>query len=193
MILSESNKCLTQAVFCTKLKNMNKVKNLFATIPMFLIVVAPLTGTQTTVDPTYHTPVVTCTPRPACLDAKPSCMIAEPMGGWCTPITGNPTCTPRPACLDAKPPCKIIIPNMCPQETPIPTPEPIRCGGFIKNAPTCPNGFTCKLSKIADTGGICVPVVIPTAAATTSQYVSFGTHQNIFATIWGFILHLFRR
>ncbi len=30
------------------------------------------------------------------------------------------------------------------------------CGGFIANAPTCPTGYTCKLNKIADTGGSCV-------------------------------------
>ena len=30
------------------------------------------------------------------------------------------------------------------------------CGGFIKNAPTCPSGFHCKLHLIADTGGECV-------------------------------------
>jgi len=30
-------------------------------------------------------PAPTCIPRPACLDAKPSCDIAEPAGGWCSP------------------------------------------------------------------------------------------------------------
>lgn len=30
------------------------------------------------------------------------------------------------------------------------------CGGFIKNAPTCPAGYRCQLGKIADQGGVCV-------------------------------------
>lgn len=34
---------------------------------------------------------------------------------------------------------------------------PARCGGFIRNAPTCPAGYRCQLSRIPDTGGICVP------------------------------------
>lgn len=29
-------------------------------------------------------PSVSCLPRPACLDATPRCMIAEPASGWCT-------------------------------------------------------------------------------------------------------------
>ncbi len=31
-----------------------------------------------------------CTTRPACLDATPRCLIAEPIGGWC-PVTPTPT------------------------------------------------------------------------------------------------------
>ena len=30
------------------------------------------------------------------------------------------------------------------------------CGGFIKNAPTCADGFHCQLQGRPDTGGICV-------------------------------------
>ena len=30
------------------------------------------------------------------------------------------------------------------------------CGGFIQNAPTCPAGYSCKLSNIPDAGGVCV-------------------------------------
>ncbi len=33
----------------------------------------------------------------------------------------------------------------------------MHCGGFIKNAPTCPTSYRCQLNKIADTGGVCVP------------------------------------
>ena len=32
-----------------------------------------------------------------------------------------------------------------------------RCGGFIRNAPTCAAGFHCKLGAIVDRGGVCVP------------------------------------
>ncbi len=32
-----------------------------------------------------------------------------------------------------------------------------RCGGFIRNAPTCAAGFHCKLGVIVDQGGVCVP------------------------------------
>lgn len=31
-----------------------------------------------------------------------------------------------------------------------------RCGGFIRNAPTCAAGFHCKLGAIIDQGGVCV-------------------------------------
>lgn len=31
-----------------------------------------------------------------------------------------------------------------------------RCGGFIKNTPTCPAGYRCQLGKIPDQGGVCV-------------------------------------
>jgi uncharacterized membrane protein len=36
------------------------------------------------------------------------------------------------------------------------TAEGMHCGGFIKNAPTCPAGYHCQLQKIADLGGSCV-------------------------------------
>src|SRR5262249_1697816 len=35
-------------------------------------------------------PKLSCIPRPACLDAKPRCAIAEPLHGWC-PSTGAVT------------------------------------------------------------------------------------------------------
>ncbi|MFZ1019881.1 MAG: peptidoglycan-binding domain-containing protein, partial [Minisyncoccia bacterium] len=37
-------------------------------------------------------PPTTCMQRPACLDSQPSCMIAEPAGGWC-PTTSSSTIT----------------------------------------------------------------------------------------------------
>jgi len=33
---------------------------------------------------------------------------------------------------------------------------PQRCGGFMRNAPTCPANYHCVLDKIPDTGGACV-------------------------------------
>lgn len=38
----------------------------------------------------------------------------------------------------------------------IASPVPMRCGGFIQNAPQCPTGYSCVLGKIADLGGTCV-------------------------------------
>lgn len=32
----------------------------------------------------------------------------------------------------------------------------IHCGGFIKDAPTCPTNYHCQLKPIADRGGSCV-------------------------------------
>ena len=54
--------------------------------------------------------------------------------------------------------------NTLPSYTPHPSPTPSmidatgqHCGGFIKNAPTCPTGYTCKLNmSVADVGGMCV-------------------------------------
>ncbi len=38
--------------------------------------------------------VSSCTPRPACLDAKSACKLAEPNGGWCPSPGSTPTPTP---------------------------------------------------------------------------------------------------
>jgi len=46
-------------------------------------------GTASRPCPVTPTPTPTCLPRPACLDATPRCLLAEPAGGWCqspTPI-----------------------------------------------------------------------------------------------------------
>ena len=40
------------------------------------------------------TPTPICTPRPACLDSEPICLIPEPATGWC------PTTTPPATCLN---------------------------------------------------------------------------------------------
>jgi len=38
-------------------------------------------------------PPVVCSPRPACLDANPRCLLPEPVGGWCSnpPAPGDPS------------------------------------------------------------------------------------------------------
>ena len=38
-------------------------------------------------------PPVVCSPRPACLDANPRCLLPEPIGGWCSnpPAPGDPS------------------------------------------------------------------------------------------------------
>lgn len=51
------------------------------------------------------TPSPTCSPRPACLDATPRCMVAEPIGGYCNDIplpsiivvSGSPTPSSTPS------------------------------------------------------------------------------------------------
>lgn len=57
---------------------------------------ANYTLSGTSVSPTVTTmltPVITCTPRPGCLNQVPLCLIAEPPGGWCP---GGVTITPSP-------------------------------------------------------------------------------------------------
>jgi hypothetical protein len=67
-------------------------------------------------EPSTGTPTGTCVARPACLDAQPRCLIAEPAEGWCPVATPKGTCLPRPACLDTKPACAIAEPaeGWCP-------------------------------------------------------------------------------
>jgi len=45
----------------------------------------PVQCIQAPCPPQIICPAPTCIPRPACLDAKPSCDIAEPADGWCSP------------------------------------------------------------------------------------------------------------
>ena len=47
------------------------------------MVLTPPTPIHTTV------PTITCSPRPACLDAKPRCYLPEPAEGWCKPSPTN--------------------------------------------------------------------------------------------------------
>ncbi len=107
-----------------------------------------------------------CMQRPACLDAHPPCMIAEPASGWC-------------------------------KTTPTSFPTPMHCGGFIKNAPVCPTGYTCKLGRIPDTGGFCVPDTTPTPVISHTVPVptTAGMHTSPVASfmsgIFGFFKNLF--
>lgn len=55
-------------------KNIEEGKKIFAQI----LSTYKFTGSQTLINPTP-----TCIKRPACLDAAPRCMIAEPASGWC--------------------------------------------------------------------------------------------------------------
>lgn len=65
---------------------------------------------------TSITPTPTCTPRPACLDATPKCMIPEPASGWCTSAQTCNTDSDCPAdstCMTSGP----IIQGQTPQKT----------------------------------------------------------------------------
>jgi len=68
------------------------------------------------------TPTPTCTPRPACLDAQPACLIPEPIEGWCpispTPTRPAATATPRPATPTPTRPAATATPRPA---TPTPT------------------------------------------------------------------------
>ncbi|KKR80182.1 MAG: hypothetical protein UU73_C0006G0010 [Candidatus Daviesbacteria bacterium GW2011_GWA1_41_61] len=55
-------------------------------------------GTTTTPNPTVQP---SCTPRPACLDSKPRCLIPEPAESWC-PASSPSTSSPRICTQDAK-------------------------------------------------------------------------------------------
>lgn len=102
------------------------------------------------------TPVASCRPRPACLDAKPACKLPQ-TEDMCPPNTSpKPTssCRPRPACLDSNPRC--LLPeteDMCPPSIsprPLPTSTPLPRGCYTSTA-HCPTTFM---------GGTCQPKVI---------------------------------
>lgn len=167
---------------------MNVKKQLTALSFLIAVVVTPSSPYATT-PKDYTVPIITCSPRPACLDSKPPCKIAEPIAGWCTPILKNPTCYPRPACLDSNPPCRIIIPNICPPTTPTPTltNSSMSCGGNNK-AVVCPTGYTCLYGKDTKKGGTCIPFPSP------SHILLNKTEQQkvIFTGVWGFIVSFFK-
>lgn len=51
-------------------------------------------------------PTPTCMPRPACLDATPRCMIAEPANGWCASqqtCNSDADCNSGSTCMNAGP------------------------------------------------------------------------------------------
>ena len=71
-------------------------------------VIIPPTDTTITPSPSTVTPTLTCTPRPACLDTKPQCEIAQPINGWCSSSTNNTCqssldCSSNQVCLVAGP------------------------------------------------------------------------------------------
>ena len=108
----------------------------------------------------HYAATPTCVPRPACLDARPACKIAE-LSSYCP----RPTCIPRPACLDAQPACKIAeSSNYCPP-TPRPTPRCIPRPACLKGQPGCriaemPNANYCPPA----------PTCIPRPACLTAQH-----------------------
>lgn len=61
-------------------------------------------ATPTPTEEPLPTPLVSCIPRPPCLDAQPySCKIVEPVDGWCTvsplptaPVSATPVVTKEP-------------------------------------------------------------------------------------------------
>lgn len=96
VILTNAN---YQATFTAIRKDLASVHADFAQIRHDL---ATIKGDVSELRPTIK-PTITCLPRPACLDAKPKCMIVEPLGGWCKihpTITAAPTtastATPTP-------------------------------------------------------------------------------------------------
>lgn len=83
-------------------------------------------------------PTPSCMPRPACLDAKPACLIAEPVNGWCP--TGTPSLTP--SVMPTLIPCQTN--NDCPANYTCAAPGPIMVNpttGKTTNVAHCyPNG-----------------------------------------------------
>lgn len=77
-----------------------------------------------------------CQFRPACLDAKPACMVPIPPGGWCEDRelpTPTPTIYPRPKPSCVPNPCEGKVCPMiardpgveyCPAKSPLPTVQP---------------------------------------------------------------------
>lgn len=119
-------------------------------------------------------PGATCRPRPACLDAKFPCKIADGPGMWCEdkPVV-SPACVPIPECPDGRA-CKQMLPPLpsgmqyCEKPAPSCVPDPCLAAGAGAECkrppiaankvycttprpscvplPTCPEGRACKLS-----------------------------------------------
>lgn len=91
-----------------------------------------------------------CTPRPACLDAKVPCKIADKPGMYCP--TPAPTCVPYPSC---RPGLKCAIPALGKGQT--------YCTSSPSPAPTCvpypcQANAKCKLPQLSDGRTYCPPV-----------------------------------
>lgn len=126
-------------------------KVLSALILLIIVLAIPLTVVISQKQQEVRQHAAACLPKPACLNAKPPCMIAVPAEGWC-PIGPSPivsfsprpsrspfpffspraTCLPRPACLDKTPRCLIAEPanGWCKS----PAPSPITCAHVITPA-----------------------------------------------------------
>lgn len=72
-----------------------------------------------------------CTPRPSCLDARPRCLMPEPVGGWCIPSpTPTPSASPISHSISTPTPVSSVrptslIPTRTPKLAPSASPSPL--------------------------------------------------------------------
>jgi hypothetical protein len=175
-----------EVMLVSKYNNRSMKKQLTALSFLVATIITPSTP-YASVPKDYNVPVVTCSPRPACLDSNPPCKIAEPLAGWCTPVVNNPTCTPRPACLDSNPPCKIASYFCTPSPTPTPIKNYIPCGGDKKPV-ICPSGYTCLYGNDIKIGGKCIPMPTPLSIRTEKP-----VKKGFLEKVWSLFFPFFKR
>ncbi|HET9946719.1 MAG TPA: hypothetical protein VFQ63_01515 [Patescibacteria group bacterium] len=92
--ISSASQTSFSSIFTQIRKDLATIQERFAAIRQdFSTIQAILNApnTTTTINGTITPkPTLTCYPRPSCLDGTPRCMIAQPIGGWC-----SPTISPR--------------------------------------------------------------------------------------------------
>lgn len=103
-------------------------------------------------------PPSNCIARPACLDATPKCLMAEPADGWCPKTVPPPACQSRPACLDATPKCLIAEPvgGWCASGSVTTNGTAGTVVGGSGSIIICPNGMTGSDCSVCSDGQ-CVP------------------------------------
>ncbi len=120
------------------------------------------------------TPVATCTPRPACLDTIPRCLIPV-TPDMCPAPSIMPTATPIPSlkpspspippncylkevqCIQAPCPAQVVCP--VPTAIPVPTVKPLPQGCYYQNV--CAVGGSCSQTVVCPT-----PTPVPTRTPT---------------------------